>query len=186
MPSDELSIQTTLRLRPHWRHFSHWAFALAALLVPIFGVIYWLTIPDGPWVAVTVAMLTIVLGVTLGLTAFRRTEIRIQDDQLSERGFLGRTTQTPLAAIDCIQLIDIYRPNTLDVLPHLFVTGPNGRMILRMRGQFWSRSEMESVIDRIGIPLSPAGEPLTLAEVHHTHPELLYWFERPLRARAAL
>lgn len=169
--------RTTLHLRPHWRHFGRSLLSLLILLVPIFLVLYWLTIPNGPWIPVVIAQFTVLLGCAFALFAFSRTRIWLNDQTLSERGFLGLRSTIPVGSVASILFVDIYRFGTLDTLPHLFVVGHDGKRLLRMRGQFWSPAEMETVAEHLGVPPTRVAEPITMHQFSRQKPKLLYWFE---------
>jgi hypothetical protein len=47
-----------------------------------------------------------------------------------------------------------------------------------MRGRFWSPAMMDRVAEILGTEESVRTDPVTLAELRQTDPNLLYWFER--------
>jgi hypothetical protein len=78
-----------------------------------------------------------------------------------------------------VLLLDLYQGgSTLDTHPQLFIRGHDGRLLLRMRGQFWSRESMERVAEEFDVPLTMTPNSMTLSELRRKTPELLYWFER--------
>lgn len=170
--------ETVVRLSPHGHLFRQTAVAVLLLLTPIFAVIFWLTIPSGSWLPVVVSLLVLMLLFGLAMIAFYRTSIWVSPSRITERGFFGRKTLIPAESIDSIMLLDLYQPGTLDTHPQLFVTGTDGRLLLRMRGQYWSRDDMESVAEVLEVPIVHIPDPLTLRELDQSRPELLYWFER--------
>jgi len=173
-----------IRLRPHGHLFRQTAIAILLLLTPIFGVIFWLTIPNGTWLPVVVAMLVLMLIVGLAMIAFYRTSIWVSRLSLTERGFFGRIVSIPADSIDSVLLLELYQSGTLDTHPQLFVTDHDGRFLLRMRGQYWSRDDMDAVADLLEVPIIQVPDPVTLRELHQARPELLYWFERRFPRRA--
>jgi hypothetical protein len=80
--------------------------------------------------------------------------------------------------VGSVLLIDLYEGSTLDTQPQLFVTGTDGRVLIRMRGQFWAFADMERVAEELDVPITKRAESVTLTELRRTSPELLYWFER--------
>lgn len=165
-------------LRPHRDLLKQSTLALLAFFAPTFAVLYWLTIPSGQWMPVLLSQLGVTLVCGFGLVASYRAFVRVDGAGISERGFFGRHTTFPSASIGSVVLLELYLSGALDTLPQLFVTGHDGRLLLRMRGQFWSRDAMNTVADELGVPIVRVPEPLTLADLNRLRPELLYWFER--------
>ncbi|WP_223694338.1 hypothetical protein [Leifsonia poae] len=168
----------TTVLRPHAHLFTRGIVAILALTTPVFAVLYWLTIPDGAWPLVLGIHILVVVATTLAVLAFFSTTIQLGPDGVRERGFFGRTVDIPARTAGAAVLIDLYEGSTLDTLPQLFVTGQNGRVLIRMRGQFWALEDMERVAEELDVPLTKRPESVTLNELRRTSPELLYWFER--------
>lgn len=174
--------QTTV-LRPFQHLFLRGLIAVLALTTPVFALLYWLTIPDGPWAAVVVSHVVVVLLTVLGVHAFFASTITLGSGSVRERGFFGRTTIVQPADVGAIVLVHLYERSTLDTLPQLFVSGHDGRLLLRMRGQFWPLEDMERVAEELDVPVTRPEESMTLAQLRRTSPELLYWFERGIRLR---
>jgi hypothetical protein len=165
-------------LRPHAHLFTRGLIALLALTTPVFAVLYWLTIPDGVWPVVLGIHILVVTGAALAVLAFFSTTIQFVPDGVRERGFFGRTVEVRNGTVGAALLIDLYESSTLDTQPQFFITGKNGRVLIRMRGQFWALRDMERVAEELDVPITKRGESVTLAELRRTSPELLYWFER--------
>jgi hypothetical protein len=172
-------------LRPFEHLFRQSTVAILAFFAPLFAVLYWLTIPRGVWLPVAVAQAFVILLYGLGTIAFHRATIWVDHAGITERGFFGRVDWFPVASIGNIVLLELYQSDALDTHPQLFVTGSDGRLLIRMRGQFHSRGAMETVVQQLGAPVVLIAEPMTLQELNRAHPELLYWFERRLVNRAS-
>ena len=172
-------------LRPRGHLLRHSAIAALALFAPIFSVLYWLTVPIGAWIPVTSAQVALILLCVLALIAYRRTGIWVDHSGITERGFFGRVDSFPAAEVGNILLLELYLGDALDTHAHLFVTGTDGRLLVRMRGQYYSRSSMDIVIEQLAAPVVRVEEPMTLRELNRARPELLYWFERRLVDRTA-
>ena len=165
-------------LRPHAHLFTRGIIAVLALTTPVFAVLYWLTIPDGVWPIVLAIHIVVVVATVLAVFAFFGTTIQILPDGVRERGFFGRVTDIRPGMVGSVVLLDLYEGSTLDTLPQLFVTDAHGRLLLRLRGQFWSREDMERVAEELDVPVTTRSESITLTELRRVSPELLYWFER--------
>ncbi|WP_431220284.1 hypothetical protein [Leifsonia xyli] len=165
-------------LRPHRHLFLRGIIAVLALTTPVFAVVYWLTIPGPGWPFVLVAHLIVIGATVVGVASFLNTTITIGPDGVRERGFFGRTVHVAPGEAGSVILVQVYESSTLDVLPQLFVASKRGRLLIRMRGQFWSQADMERVAEELDVPVTRPEEPLTLNELRRGWPKLLYWFER--------
>jgi hypothetical protein len=165
-------------LRPHRHLFARGVIAIFALTTPVFAVLYWLAIPTGGWPLVLVAHLLIVTATVLCVYSFLNVTITLGVDGVRERGFFGRVIRVRPGEVGAIMLVQLYESSTLDTLPQLFITGTDGQLLIRMRGQFWSLENMERVAEELDVPVTRPQESMTLAQLRRTSPELLYWFER--------
>lgn len=171
-------VQRTIEVRPFGHLFRQGLTAVLAFFVPLFAVLYWLTIPRGLWLPVAVASLIAASSLLYAVYSHRRITITVSALGFTERGFFGRTTRYAAAIVDNVMILEMYQSDTLDTHAHLFVRKADGTVLLRMRGQFWSRADMETVIDELAAPVVRVAEPVTLRDLNQTNPELLYWFER--------
>ncbi|TFD76311.1 hypothetical protein [Cryobacterium psychrophilum] len=154
-----------------------------AFCVPIFTVLYWLNAPTGTWLLVLIPQALVTLIYVLSMIAGHRVMISVNATEISERGFLRPFTAFPRAILGRVVLLDLYTSSSLDTIPQLFVTDTDGKLLVRMRGQFWSHDDMEALADDLDIPVMHVPEPVTLADLNRLRPELLYWFERRLNLR---
>ncbi len=165
-------------LRPHAHLFTRGIIAILALTTPVFAVLYWLTVPDGVWPLVLLAHVLVVGATVLAVFSLFGTTITLTGAGVRERGFFGRTVLVRPGDVGAVMLIRLYEGSTLDTLPQLFVTAPGGRLLLRMRGQFWSQEDMERVAEELDVPVTRPEDSMTLTQLRRTSPQLLYWFER--------
>ena len=173
----------THALRPHGRLLLQTGLSVLALVAPVSAVLFWLSIPNGTWRPVLIAQVVLLSICALAYLAYTRTIIRVDAAGISERGFMGMVTNFSAEEIDSIVLLDLYQSGALDTQPQLFVTGADGRLLVRMRGQYYSRGAMDTVIDQLGVPVVRVPEPMTLQDLNRARPELLYWFERRVTGR---
>ena len=171
-------------LRPHGHLLRQSTLSIMAFFAPVFAVLYWLTIPIGEWIAVLIVMLLVMLAATVGIVGFLRTCVWVDETGISERGFFGQVTSFPAAQVASAVVLELYQSGAIDTHPQLFVTGADGQLLVRMRGQFYSRGAMETVADELGAPVVRVPDPMTLTELNRLRPELLYWFERRITGRA--
>lgn len=170
--------QRTTELRPLGHLFKQGLTAVLAFFVPLFAVLYWLTIPRGLWLPVVIVQLIAASCILYAIYSHHHLRIVVSPLGFTERGFFGRTTRYSAASIDSIMMLELYQSDTLDTHTNLFVRKADGSVALRMRGQFWARADMEKVIDILAAPIIRFDEPVTLRDLNRTSPELLYWFER--------
>ena len=157
-----------------------------ALCAPIFAVLYWIMIPTGMWLWVASLQFVTMLACVAALLGAHRAYVRVGPSGLCERNILGRVTTTDASMVGSVILLDLYRGDTLDTQPQLFVVGHHGEALLRMRGQFWTQEDMDSVADELGAPIVRVAEPLTLLDLNRWKPGLVHWFERRHVARRAV
>jgi len=170
-------------LRPHGHLLRQSTLSILAFFAPVFAVLYWLTIPLGEWIPVLVVQLIVMLAATVGIVGFLRTCVWVDDTGISERGFFGQVSSFPAAQVASVVVLELYQSGAIDTHPQLFATGADGRRLVRMRGQFYSRGAMETVADELGAPVVRVPDPMTLTELNRLRPELLYWFERRITGR---
>lgn len=178
MEQESVVMTNSVVLRPHAHLFTRGIVAVLALTTPVFAVLYWLTIPDGVWPLVLAIHIVVVVVTVFAVLAFFGTTIQLLPDRVRERGFFGRVTDILPGSVGSVLLLDLYESSTLDTLPQLFVTDVNGRLLLRLRGQFWSREDMERIAEELDVPVTTRTESMTLTDLRRDSPELLYWFER--------
>ncbi|POH57906.1 hypothetical protein C3B59_19115 [Cryobacterium zongtaii] len=171
-------------LRPHGHLLRQTTLSILAFFAPVFAVLYWLTIPLGEWMPVLIVQLVVMLGAAVGIVGFLRTCVWVDDTGISERGFFGQVTSFPVEQVASVVVLELYQSGAIDTHPQLFVTGADGQLLVRMRGQFYSRGAMDTVVDELGAPVVRVPDPMTLTELNRLRPELLYWFERRITGRA--
>jgi hypothetical protein len=109
--------------------------------------------------------------------------VEVSATHVTERGFFGKTTHTPLSAARSVVLAFTYGGSSNEALPQLLILDASGRRILRLRGLFWSEASMRELAAAVGIPLSLAPEPITSAQFFDLYSGVAYWFEnRPTLA----
>lgn len=176
---------STFVLRPHKHLLRETLTIFLAFCVPTFAVLYWLNIPRGSWIPVLVAQVFVTVLYALSMIAAYRVLIRLDETGITERGFFRPSITFPLASVGSVVLLDLYASGALDTTRQLFVTDRDGELLVRMRGQFWSPDDMDTIADEMDVPLVRVPEPMTLADLNRLRPELLYWFERRVTFRSA-
>lgn len=175
-----------VHLRPHSSILSQGAIASGAFLIPVFLVLYYLTVPSGPWVLIM--GLQVVAMVVLAFASYRAfiTGIWVDPTGIAERGILRKKTRFGADQIGSVVFITVVYSWQPAGSPQLFVCDHDGKQLVRMRGTFYSREAMETVASTLDVPFSPLGQPLSFREVRELFPAVGYWFERRPVLAAAL
>lgn len=168
----------TTRLRPHTYLLRRGVATAIAFFVPAFGVLYFLTVPDGPWVAVLVTQILVAVALGLAVFSYARLGIWVEPESITERGFTGLSKTLAASSIGSLVIVNTFRGGWTETVPQLFVCDPDGRQVMRMRGQFWSREAMATVAGILKVKVTELSDPVSTAELHASYPGLLYWFER--------
>jgi hypothetical protein len=172
-------------LKPHGHLLRQGLVACVVFLIPVFVVLYFVTVPTGAWPVVVAGQLVATLIVLATAITFLRTAIWVNADGISERGFFGRMKRLSRANIGSIMIVETFDGGSDETIPQLFVRNHEGELEIRMRGQYWSRENMELVMETLGVPTEQLPDRLTAAELRDDFPGLLYWFERhPILAAA--
>jgi hypothetical protein len=157
------------------------------LSIPLFGALYFLSAPDGPWgVALVFHLLTLAV-VGLAYIQYRRTYIGVTVDFLEERGFLTKVISIPLASVQSAVLVETYRSSSAETVHQLVLSGVDGQRMLRMRGTFWHETAMRQLVATLGIPVTERVEAMTKKAFFAEYPGSAYWYEnRPVIAVLAI
>jgi hypothetical protein len=153
--------------------------AVASLTVPILLVLFWLTIPDGPWMWVAVAAAVLLLLVAYGVFQYFRVAVTVTPTHVIEKTFFGGVNRVPVERVARAVLLDLHRTLAAEPRRQLFVLDADGRVQLRMRGDYWSTASIHKVAEHlVTVPVEHIENALTLDELQRTNPLMLYWFER--------
>ncbi|PPL19971.1 hypothetical protein GY24_03435 [Microterricola pindariensis] len=175
----------TVVVRPREQVFTQSGLAVTALLLPVFAVLYWLTIPAGTWHIVALAKLIAIVVIARFVVIYHRANIAISPTGVRESGFTGLRREIRMEEIESVLLVSLYRGATVDTEEQLFVIGKDGSTLLRMRARYWAHEDILRVADAIEAPATVISSPQTLDEFRREHSRLLFWFERrPRRSRA--
>lgn len=169
---------TALTLRPRGHLFARSLTAVAIAVLPVFGVLYWLSIGSGLWPLVLIAQLLVVALYVVALLSTRSVYFRLHSWGVEDHVPFGLTRFIHTDEVDTVLLIDLYSGSGLESWPHLFAVDADDRLLLRMHGQIWSRSSIQQVASRLDAPVVHAPTPMTLAEFTSIEPQLLAWWER--------
>ncbi|WP_341953877.1 hypothetical protein [Salinibacterium sp. TMP30] len=154
--------------------------AALAFIGPVFGVLYVIVLPDGHWLAVVVAQLAAILLACAGAVGYFRSAIWIGPDSslVTERGFFGQLSTFDKADAASILLAEVYTSDGSESRPQLVVLGANKRRLLRMRGQYWTREDMNVIVAALDVPVHSIPETVSMGELRNDYPHALYVLER--------
>lgn len=167
-------------IRPHLRVFWSAVISTLILVIPVWGVAFWLTGPgdtDGrAWVIVTGALGTAVL-ITAAVLG-RRRQIVVGHDGFVERPFIGPTTTIRRQDIGRTFFVELSHRGSEATTAQLFVCDAQNRPVLRMRSDVWSRDAIVALLAAYDGPIERLKRPITIDELRSDHPSLLNWVER--------
>jgi len=104
--------------------------------------------------------------------------IWVSPEAISERGFFGRKTTFSREQLGSIVIAETQTASSAETTTQLFVCDEDGKGLVRMRGQFWSRENMELVRTTLDLPATEFDDAVTTRELRRDFPQLLYGFER--------
>lgn len=145
-------------------------------MIPVFIVLFAMTVPDGPWELVLIAQILISVAILISSWRFFKLAIWVSGDTITERGFFRLHREFRTSEVGSLLFVNTY--NGREIHPQLFVRDHNGALLIRMRGQFWSRDAMDQLVEALDVPVQLIEDPTTIAELRETIPKGLYWFER--------
>lgn len=168
---------TSMRVRPRFRLFRDGLLACVVFITPVFVVAYWQT-AGTPRLALVVALHALAtLLVTVAGWRYFAVGVWIDDVTISERGFFSRRRTFQRSAITSVLRATTFG-NGAEPVQQLFVRADDDRVVIRLRGQFWSTESMDAVVADLGVPTTELPATLSNRELAGDHPHLVYWFER--------
>ncbi len=166
-----------LRLRPKPALIRDGVIASILFMIPVFIVAYVLTAADGTWPVVLATHLVTIVVLILVAWRYFAASIWVEPDSIAERGFFAPKRRFTADRIDRVVRADTFGHGA-EPIPQLFVCGADCRVLVRMRGQFWSRDDMDTVASTLGVPVEVVPHTVSFRELMLEHPTLPYWFER--------
>jgi hypothetical protein len=164
----------TIRTKPSLMRSGTLAVAVGA--VPLFGVLYWLSISQGSWRRVLAANVVFLAVWFFAWFRFRRVHVRVEGDLVVKQSFLSRIVvrREDVAAIVVAQT---YRLSSPETIPQLLALDTDGQRLLRLRGWFWTRDDMLALATAIGVQPTVVDVPVSREEFYEQHPGAAYWYE---------
>ena len=172
------STTDSIALRPHASVFREGILAVVAFSTPVFVVLYVLTVPFGTWKAVLATQVLASIVVIVGVVMYRRVGIWVSRTSITEVGMLGRTRRVEADEIGSVLVATVFEASGTTSLPQLFVRDKQGKQVVRMCGQFWTKASMDIVLATLDVPKQTREDSVSTRELRTDYPGLLYWFER--------
>jgi len=173
-------------LRPNRELFRQGLIAITLGSILIFAVLYGLEIPAGYGAQVGALQAGLLLVTIVTAHQFLNVRIVLRADGTEERGFFGRRSRVLRNHVHSVLIVQIYEHHSADSLPHLFVSDIDGRLLLRMRGQYWAPGDIELVAAHLKSAVIRPDEPVSVSDFYAESPQLLYWFERAVKFSRAI
>ncbi|MCU1571709.1 MAG: hypothetical protein JWR33_2450 [Naasia sp.] len=160
-----------------------WA-QLSALIIPLFGALYWMTVPSGPWPAVLAVHVAVSVVIVGALQWLRRAGVWLSPDGVRERAYFGREVFTPVERIASVLVVPLAQSG--DVAHQLFLLDEAGHTLLRMRGQLWRLADLTQVAEFFAVPARWVEPPMSWAELRAAYGAKLSRWERHPNLTTAL
>lgn len=168
----------TRTFRPRTQLLTQLGIGTAVLTVPVFLVLYFIAAPAGNWGLVLALQLVVMAVIAVVTVSTRNVYVELHDWGVEDHWPFGFTRRVQAADVDTILLVDFYVGSAMETVPQLFAVDGNDRLVMRMRGQIWSRTALQQVAARLAAPVVHAPVPMTLSDFSRIEPQLLSWFER--------
>lgn len=171
-------VADTVRLRPPGR--SEWQ-AVAVALLALFGpVAVTLVFISGPGRLGPVILSTIGLALLCGALAHRFSTVGLvlTAGGVTECRLIGRRRTTPSIHVRSALVLPLLDDRTARAHLQLFLLDEQGRTRLRMRGQFWSDTQITLVANHFEVPVTRQAEPVSLPELRESRRQQLSAAER--------
>lgn len=170
--------ETTIRPR----RFSLWYCALVAgvLVVPIFITLYWLALPADLGGAVTIGLGAVLLLALVAALRYLAVRTVVSDGTVTVTPYWGRQRMFRTDEVTRTIVMQLKRDGGAHAFTQLFVFGRDGRLLLRMRGEFWADDAIDTLASRmVTAPVQHLEDAMTLEDVQRSKPTALAWYERP-------
>ena len=174
---DATATTADVRIRPRGSLLRTAAITTLLVTSPLFGALYWFTVPTGAWIVVLVVHLVVlVLCVLVGvrqLTVFAE----VRNGMLRGNGIFSPVEEVALDRIARVDLVDTYVGLTPMPIRQLLVRDAEGVRLFRMRGNFWHVGDLEEIAGALPVAPVTTSEPLDLRDFFRDYPGSAYWFE---------
>lgn len=145
---------------------------------PVFAVLYWLAAEDQSlWIPVLVVHLGLFFA---GVGLFLRQLMvftRLDDEELYGNGFFTPTIRVRLDDIAEVIMADTHVGIQPDPVTQLLIRNADGRRLYRMRGNYWHRSDLETLVAALPVEVTLRPKPMRMGEFFRDYPGSAYWFE---------
>lgn len=154
------------------------AWLIAALVagLPLFGVLYWLSLEQGSWRRVLVVQVLLVAASALVWTRHTGAFAEVGERTVTKQAFIGSTI-IPRDRIAEARIVTTWRHGSSEAVPQLLLLDEDGHTLLRMDGTFWDLDSMERIAEATGVTISHDVEPTAAKEFLTEHPTAAYFYE---------
>jgi hypothetical protein len=174
---DATATTADVRVRPRGSLLRTAAITTLLVTSPLFGALYWFTVPTGTWIEVLVVhVVVLALCVLVGarqLMVFAE----IRGGMLRGNGIFSPIEEVALDRIARVDLVDTYVGLTPAPIRQLLVRDAEGVRLFRMRGNFWHVGDLEEIAGALPVAPVMTSEPVDLRDFFRDFPGSAYWFE---------
>ncbi len=155
-----------------------YAISATCLILPPLAALYALTVPNGTW-GYIVLLNVVMLAISIFLRRIlARAEVVFTPDGITETDLFGPPMVTRRDEMRSILLIPVTDGNSSVTFDHLFLLDENDRVRLRMRGRFWGKEALRTVVSLYELPVTRIAETRTLSDLRGDFSRYLFWRER--------
>jgi hypothetical protein len=168
---------TTVRVRPRAGLLGTAILTAVLVTSPLFGVLYWFTIPLGRWIEVLAIHFIVLLACLIIGVRQLAVFAEVRDGRLRGNGIFSPLEEVDLHRIARVDLVDTYVGLAPNPVRQLLIRDADGHRLFRMRGNFWYRRDLDEIAAALPVEPVIVREPLDLRDFFRDYPGSAYWFE---------
>jgi hypothetical protein len=158
----------------------------ALSLLPVFGVLLWLTFGMGPWLIVAGAEGVVTALFFVVYIRYRLVYSAVTPTHFVKQRMLLSRVAVERSRVDRVIVSHVYRAGTSDALLQLLAIDAEGARLFAMSELFWSRPSIQAVSDALGIPTFTDRVPISRREYYRRFPMARTWYATPVAGFACL
>lgn len=153
-----------------------WLIAAIVAGLPLFGVLYWLSMEQGSWRRVLVVQVLLVVAAALIWTRHTGAFAEVGERTVTKQAFVGSAI-VPRDRIAEARIVTTWRHGSSEAVPQLLLLDSDGHTLLRMDGTFWDLDSMQRIAAATGVTVTHDVEPRAAKEFLTEHPTAAYFYE---------
>lgn len=144
--------------------------------IPLFGVLYWLSLAQGSWRRVLAVNIVAAAIAAFAWMRHHRAYTEVTASHFIKQAYFRRRT-VPRERIAATLIAHTWRPGSSEAIPQLLILDSAGQCLVRLRGTVWSLESMQTLATALAVPSFVEPETMTLREFYAENPSTAYWYE---------